>query len=599
MKHFKLVALVLSCLIAAVLVTYSIIDGVARMRSVAAMADAGNKFLASLSAEQKAKASISFDDQNRLDWHFIPRDRKGLPLKEMNEAQRKLAHEFLKTGLSANGYQKATTIISLEPVLRELEGPQRRNPRDEELYYFSVFGTPGAKDRWGWRVEGHHMSLNFTVVKGELLANTPLGFGANPAEVREGPRKGLRALANEEDRGREVVRALDEKQRAVAIFDPKAPSDILTLHKIKADPLSPAGIAYSGLTKQQKDLLMKLVDAYLANMPDEVAKQRREKLQKAGLDTIHFGWAGGVNKGDPHYYRVQGKTFLIEYDNTQNNANHIHSAWRDFDGDFGIDLLREHYRQTPHGTTQQNTPKQKAQLQFIQQPQQPSPETAQVINPNAPSIANPEDLTIRDSVTITDKDPGMRPTILYREKAKYTELARDVGVQGAVVMTVVFGIDGKLRDIKVIRGLPFGLTEQAIIAAQKIRFRPAYKDGEPVNVRGTLEYTFNLYDGGGIIGANTWQAGVGGVTRPEFIETKNPEYTERARKNRVDGVIKLIVVFRANGKIGPVRVVEGLPDGLTDQAIKAVKALKFKPATLQNKPVDVWDQIGVAFKLDQ
>ncbi len=348
MKPFKLVALGLSCVIAATLVTYSIIDGVARMRSASAMADAANKFLASLTSEQKAKVLIGFDDENRLDWHFIPRDRKGLPIKEMNEAQRKLAHEFLKTGLSASGYQKATMVISLEPVLRELEGPQRRFPRDEELYYFSVFGAPGAKDRWGWRVEGHHVSLNFTVVKGELLANTPLGFGANPAEVRQGPRTGFRALANEEDRGRELVQALDEKQRAVAIFDPKAPADILTLHKIKADPLNPEGIAHSGLTKPQKDLLMKLVDAYLANMPDEVAKVRRENLQKAGLGAIHFGWAGGINKGDPHYYRVQGKTFLIEYDNTQNNANHIHSVWRDFDGDFGVDLLRAHYQTVPH-----------------------------------------------------------------------------------------------------------------------------------------------------------------------------------------------------------------------------------------------------------
>src|SRR5262245_31966919 len=348
MKTLKLAAMLLSCVVAAALVTWSVIDGVARMRSAATMADAANKFLASLTPEQKTKASFGFTDEQRFDWHFIPRDRKGVPLKDLNENQRKLAMEFMKSGLGASGYQKATTIISLEPVLAQMEGPNRRFPRDPELYYFSIFGTPSPKTPWGWRVEGHHISLNFTIVKGEMLSNTPLAFGANPAEVREGERKGLRALAGEEDKGRDLIRALDDKQRAIAIFDQKAPSDILTLAKIKADPLKPEGIPAGQMNDRQQALLGKLIDEYLARMPQDVAQERSKKLRAAGFDKIYFGWAGGVNKGDPHYYRVQSPTFLIEYDNTQNNANHIHSVWRDFNGDFGEDLLREHYQTTPH-----------------------------------------------------------------------------------------------------------------------------------------------------------------------------------------------------------------------------------------------------------
>src|SRR5262245_41432134 len=251
MKSLKLAAMLSVCVIVASLLTWSVVDGLARMRSAAVMAEAANKFLTSLSAEQKAKAGFDFKDQQRLDWHFVPRERKGLPLKDLNENQRKLAMEFMKSGLGASGYQKATTIMSLEPVLAQLEGPNRRFPRDPELYFFSVFGTPSPKAPWGWRVEGHHLAMNFTVVKGELVSNTPLFFGANPAEVRDGERKGLRALAGEEDRARELVVALDEKQRAIAIFDKTAPGDIITTNKRKADPLKPDGIAAGQLSNQQ------------------------------------------------------------------------------------------------------------------------------------------------------------------------------------------------------------------------------------------------------------------------------------------------------------------------------------------------------------
>ncbi|MBO0723831.1 MAG: DUF3500 domain-containing protein [Blastocatellia bacterium] len=347
LKIFRIASLSLSCLGAISLIAYSLVDGVSRSHSAAAMAESANKFLAALTAEQKAKAVFSFDDQQRFDWHFIPRARRGLPLKELNEEQRKIATEFMKTGLSSMGYQKATTIMSLEPVLKELEkgsGPQR----DPELYYFSVFGEPTSKTVWGWRLEGHHISLNFTVVKGELIANTPSFFGANPAEVREGPRKGLRVLAAEEDKGRALVQALNDEQRTVAIFDKTAPREIITGNSKKVDPLKPEGLAASRMTKQEKDLLNKLIEEYFSRMPQDIADERRKKMQEAGLDKVYFAWAGGVNRGEPHYYRVQGPTFLIEYDDTQNDANHIHTVWRDFNGDFGEDLLREHYQNTSH-----------------------------------------------------------------------------------------------------------------------------------------------------------------------------------------------------------------------------------------------------------
>jgi hypothetical protein len=325
------------------------------MRSAAAMAESANKFLASLSAEQKAKGVFGFEDEQRFDYHFIPRDRQGIPLKDLSAEQRKLAMDLMKTGLGASGYQKATTIISLEPILAELEGPGRRFPRDPELYYFSVFGTPSTKNVWGWRVEGHHLSLNFTVIKGELISNTPLFLGANPAEVRQGPKQGLRALAGEEDRARELVQSLDDKQKAIAIFDKTAPNDIISTNKRKADPLKPEGIATGQMNKQQKEMLNKLLEEYLSRMPQDISDERRKKLREAGMDKIYFAWAGGINKNEPHYYRVQGATFLIEYDDTQNNANHIHSVWRDFNGDFGVDLLQAHYKAMPHNSASSTT----------------------------------------------------------------------------------------------------------------------------------------------------------------------------------------------------------------------------------------------------
>lgn len=313
------------------------------------MAAAANKFLDALTPEQRGKATFELKNDERKNWHFVPKVRKGLTLKDMTPEQRVHAHALLQSGLSAHGYQKATNIISLEAILKEIEGPDGRMVRDGELYYFSIFGKPEPKGTWGWRVEGHHYSQNFTIVKGELFSGTPSFLGTNPAEVRQGPRKGLRILADDEDLGRTLVKSLNAEQRKTAIFDTKAPADIITAAQPKVMPLETTGIAASKLTSEQSAHLKKLVEAYVTRLRGDLAKADLEKIEKSGWGKLYFAWAGGVEKGEPHYYRVQGPTFLIEYDNTQNNANHIHAVWRDFDNDFGEDLLRKHYAETPHG----------------------------------------------------------------------------------------------------------------------------------------------------------------------------------------------------------------------------------------------------------
>lgn len=308
----------------------------------AVMSDAANAFLSALSPEQRARAVLRFEDDERQNWHFVPRDRKGLPLLDMSATQKHLAAALLSAGLSQRGYIKAVTIMSLEEVLRILENDSgdRRNP---EKYYFSIFGTPAPKGTWGYRVEGHHLSQNYTVVDGRV-AGAPSFFGANPAEVRDGPRKGLRALGAEEDLGRALLQSLDAEQKKAAIVDHKAYPDILTGASRKAAlDGQPSGLSAAKMNPQQFDRLMSLLREYTRNVPEGLAAAREERIRAAGRN-LWFAWAGEAAPGRPHYYRVQGPGFLIEYDDTQNRANHIHSVWREFEGDFGRDLLGEHYK---------------------------------------------------------------------------------------------------------------------------------------------------------------------------------------------------------------------------------------------------------------
>jgi hypothetical protein len=311
------------------------------------MAQAANNLLAALSAEQKAKASFPFKDEERYNWHFIPRERKGLPLKEMDHAQRALAHALLSTGMGQRGYVEAVTIISLEQILKEMEGG-KGPARDPERYFFSIFGTPGATGAWGWRVEGHHLSLNFTVANGRPASGGPAFLGTNPGEVRQGQRKGLRVLSAEEDMGRALVKSLDEGQRATAIVPGAAPAEMITKNDRKVTFTDPAGITVEQLKPGQRQALLSLIDLYARRLRTEMAEQDLRKLMGAGVEKIRFAWAGGVERGEPHYYRIVGPTFLVEYDNTQNNANHIHTVWRDYTNDFGEDVLKNHFDQA-HG----------------------------------------------------------------------------------------------------------------------------------------------------------------------------------------------------------------------------------------------------------
>jgi len=315
-----------------------------------AMTAAAKKFLGTLKPAQSAKAHYAdLKADARHAWHFIPTEmvsfgRKGLPMTEMSEAQRKLALAMLQSAMSDHGYTKATSIMGLEGVLRELEknGRMDRNPI---LYFVSIYGTPDAKGTWAWRFEGHHMSLSFTIVDGREIAAVPSFMGTNPAEVREGPKKGLRVLGVEEDLGRELAKSLSAGQRATGIYDQTAPKDIITGADRVAKRLTPDGIPYAKLNGAQKELLKKIVAEYANRVRADVAKTDLAKIDKAGWDQVAFAWAGGLERGAGHYYRVQGPTFLLEYDNTQNGANHVHAVWRDFTNDFGEDLLKKHYEQ--------------------------------------------------------------------------------------------------------------------------------------------------------------------------------------------------------------------------------------------------------------
>lgn len=308
-----------------------------------------DKWLGTLSAEQKAKVMLSYDSPERVDWHFIPKmNRKGLQIKEMNDEQRAAAHALLKSCLSQIGYAKATKIMSLEKVLKELEKSKvGGNIRDHERYYFTVFGKPGDDSKWGLSIEGHHTSMNFVVEKGKVVSSTPIMFGTNPATMKdvylEGYEKGLRVLAAEEDLAFDLLKSLSADQKKEAVIAEKAIEEVRNAGKPQPPTDAAVGIAVGKLDDSQKKTLLKLIDTYAKNVPDDVAKERLTDIEKSGFDKVKFAWAGPDKPGIGHYYRIQGETFLIEFVNTQpdaagNPANHIHCYWRDMRGDFAIPL---------------------------------------------------------------------------------------------------------------------------------------------------------------------------------------------------------------------------------------------------------------------
>jgi hypothetical protein len=309
------------------------------------MSAAAGQLLGSLDAGQKAKISVAYDSPDRVKWHFVPLEtRKGLPLNEMNEEQRKYARALLETALSEAGYQKADKIMHLEQLLRALEGENRKWPRDWLLYYVTIFGNPAEDGRWGLSWEGHHLSVNFVVENGRVIASTPQFMGSNPATVMTGGagiEKGTRVLAAEEQLAFDLLASLNAEQRKAAIVSTEAPKEIRAAGEAQPPSEAAVGISVTKLDESQHQIARKLVEAYLSSMPQAVVDDRVAAIRNAGLDKIYFAWFGAEKPGVGHGYRIQGPTFLIEFVNTQpdaegNPANHIHSVWRDPAGDFAI-----------------------------------------------------------------------------------------------------------------------------------------------------------------------------------------------------------------------------------------------------------------------
>ena len=289
------------------------------------------KFLDSLTPALRQKARFTFDSLERWRWHYVPRemfDRKGVSLKEMNSRQSRTAFKLLAGGLSHAGYEKVTAIMDLEKTLGKIEQSLSvsRLVRDPQLYFFSVFGDPTTGKPWSWQAEGHHLSLNFTIAGSDWIAPNPLFLGANPAEVQSGSQKGLRILAKEEDLGRDLLAALNIEQKRNTIISSNAPPDILTRALPKVQLAGPEGLATTSMTPKQREILARLIHVYIDRLPPKLTAIELHKLNEAGLETVHFAWAGPQDRGQPHYYRLHSPLFLIEYDNTQNNANHIHTV---------------------------------------------------------------------------------------------------------------------------------------------------------------------------------------------------------------------------------------------------------------------------------
>ena len=316
-----------------------------------AITRAASAFLGALAPPRRGSASLPFNSDARLTWDFVPKERPGVSIEEMTPGERQAASALLQATVSVRGFKKVETIRALDQVLFDLTGSPVRNPGH---YWFAIFGEPAESGAWGWRIEGHHLSLHWTFASGSLVASTPQFLGANPAEVLSGSSKGTRALAAgtralpaEEDLARALVTSLSAAQQAEAVVSATAPRDILTGTSRDAAIQEDRGIAYGRLTAEQQGLLISLLQEYASLQTEAVARARMARV-KAELPRLKFAWMGGIEKGQGHYYRIQGTTFLIEYDNTQDEANHIHCVWQEFKGDWGRDLLAEHYRTAPH-----------------------------------------------------------------------------------------------------------------------------------------------------------------------------------------------------------------------------------------------------------
>ena len=309
------------------------------------LAVAAQRFMDTLDPSMQAK--YLFQDAERGNFHFFPIARRGVPLKNLKVGQRQLAYALMSATLSHVGNQKAFTIMSLGDYLRETDETPNAH-RDSDSYYITIFGNPAPDGTWGYRFEGFHLSLNVTVVKGRWISVTPSFFGAIPATVPNGPRKGLQVLKQETELARALAKSLTAEQRKAGFgeipdFLTETVGGLTTGNKRKIERGKPRGVPASAMTVHQREILMKLVREHIGRIRKELADQDLARIDRAGTVKIHFVWAGGLDPGQPHHYLIQGPTFLIEYDNTQDDANHVHCVYRDFDNDFG-DAMLEHYR---------------------------------------------------------------------------------------------------------------------------------------------------------------------------------------------------------------------------------------------------------------
>lgn len=306
------------------------------------MADAALAFLESIGPGRYDEAVFPFDGDERTDWHYVPRSRVGIPLKDLKPEQRDLVFALLRTALSDQGMRKVEGVIRLEGILGEITG--NSGFRDPENYSLAIFGDPSDVKPWGWRFEGHHLSLSFTVVPGAGYAVTPAFFGTNPAEVRGGHRHaGLRVLKREHDLAFQIVGGLNDSQRQTAILQQRSFGDILTGPGREDSLRQPQGLALEAMDSVQRGQVFDLVEAYVRNMRAPVIERELRDLRAAGPEKLHFAWAGSTSPDEPHYYRLHGPTLIIEYDNTQNGGNHAHSVWHDPRDGLGRDLLRRHH----------------------------------------------------------------------------------------------------------------------------------------------------------------------------------------------------------------------------------------------------------------
>ncbi|HEX6226771.1 MAG TPA: DUF3500 domain-containing protein [Chryseolinea sp.] len=328
-------------LLAVILLSLYACKGTAQSGDLSGTASA---FLNLLEADLKSKVQFKLDDEERFNWHYVPRFRNGVSLHDLSQPQLDAALNLLKASLSVQGFRKATDVMALENVLREVENRSADDSyRDPKKYFFSVFGSPGKDNAWGWRLEGHHISLNFAAVNNQIESSTPSFFGSNPATIPVGKRKGEQILKDESAMGFALVNSFSSRQLQTVVVSESAYSEILSENKRKAPALTPTGISYADMNDQQKKLFMTLLDAYVKNYELGFSATLMKKIKAAGIENLSFAWAGSLKPGKGHYYRIQGPMLLIEFDNTQNNANHIHSVVRDLTNDFAEDILKEHY----------------------------------------------------------------------------------------------------------------------------------------------------------------------------------------------------------------------------------------------------------------